>query len=115
MRFAAAAAEGKKLFTITHSKIEPRDYASAEETANELLKAVGGQRLEVGAQPAKVTLPATVGVWSKEAERWLEQTTEARLGGLHVRGYVGQTPEHHMAHLVQMSVTVLPELNERWK
>jgi|GEM_PF-494451 len=114
LRFASEAAEGRKLFTITHSEIEPREYASAGETANELLRAVGAQRLEVQGAPPKVTLPATIGVWSREAERWLRQTTEARLGGLHVRGYVGHTAEHHMAHLVQMSVTVLPELAERW-
>jgi hypothetical protein len=48
-------------------------------------------------------------------KRYLEQTTEAHKGGLHVRGYVGQTPDHHIAQLVQMSTTVLPELAERWK
>jgi hypothetical protein len=41
--------------------------------------------------------------------------SEARLGGLHVRGYGGETPEHHMSHLLQMAATVLPELSERWK
>ncbi|HSN98509.1 MAG TPA: hypothetical protein VLS89_09425, partial [Candidatus Nanopelagicales bacterium] len=63
----------------------------------------------------KVSMPSTAGVWSKEAERWLRQTTEARREGLRIRGYVGETPEDHMAHLVKMSVTVLPELAERWK
>jgi hypothetical protein len=51
----------------------------------------------------------------KHAERWLEQTTQARAGGMLVRGYVGKSPEHHMAHLIQMSVTVLPDLAERWQ
>ncbi len=31
-----------------------------------------------------------------------------------VRGYRGETPEHHMAHLLQMGATVLPELASRW-
>ena len=92
-----------------------REYASAEETADVLLAEISGKRVEKREAPPKVSLPSTVGVWSKEAERWLEQTTEAQVGSFHVRGYVGQTPEHHMAHLVQMSVTVLPELAARWK
>lgn len=115
IRFAKEAAEGRKLFTITHSEIKPLAYASAAETAGELLRAVGAERAEARVEPPRVTMPALVGIMAKEAERWLQQTTEARLGDLHVRGYVGQTPEHHMAHLVQMSVTVLPELAERWK
>jgi len=32
-----------------------------------------------------------------------------------VRGYRGNTPEHHMAHLLQMGATVMPELAERWR
>jgi hypothetical protein len=40
-------------------------------------------------------------------------TGEARVGGLHVRGFRGNTPEHHMAHLLQMGATVLPELSAR--
>ncbi len=42
-------------------------------------------------------------------------TTEASVGELHVRGFRGNTPEHHMAHLLQMASTVLPELVERWR
>jgi hypothetical protein len=62
-----------------------------------------------------VTLPTALAALPKPQEVWLEQTSEAKKGGLHVRGYSGQTPEQHMAHLVQMSVTVLPELAERWR
>jgi hypothetical protein len=115
VRFAKEAAAGRKLFTITHSEIDPIDYASVAQTSDALLRAVGAERSQVSDEPPRVTLPASVGVVAKEAERWLKQTTEARIGAFHVRGYVGQTPAHHMAHLVQMSVTVLPELAERWK
>ena len=115
VRFAKNAAEGKKLFTITHSDIRTLEYASTTETSDELLKATGLERSRAKETPPKVTLPASVGAMSKEAEQWLQQTTEARKGGFHVRGYVGQTPEHHMTHLIQMSVTVLPELADRWR
>jgi hypothetical protein len=115
IRFAREAADGKKLFTITHSEIKTEDYASASETADALIRATDAERSPAAEAPPKVSLPSMAGVWSKDAERWLEQKTEAKKGGFHVRSYVGQTPEHHMAHLVQMSVTVLPELAERWK
>ena len=115
-RFAKEAAEGKKLFTMTHSDTKPVEYASTLETSDAVLQLLGVERASVHETPSRVTLPASVGVMgAKKKERWLEQTTEARKGGLHVRGYVGQTAENHIAHLVQMSVTVLPELAERWK
>ncbi|NUQ78800.1 MAG: hypothetical protein HUU21_35185, partial [Polyangiaceae bacterium] len=115
IRFAKAAAEGKVLFTVTHSEIKTLEYASTRETADVLLRAVGASRSPSSEAPPKVTLPSTVGVVPKDSQQWLAPTTEARLGGLHVRGFTGQTPEHHMAHLIQMSVTVLPELAERWQ
>ena len=52
---------------------------------------------------------------SKKLEKRLEPTTEGRVGDLHIRGYKGNTPEHHMAHLFQMGATVLPELERRWR
>ena len=45
----------------------------------------------------------------------MEPVSEATVGTFHVRGYRGNTPEHHMAHLLQMSATVLPELVARWQ
>jgi hypothetical protein len=45
----------------------------------------------------------------------MKPTTEAHAGALHVRGYTGETPEHHMAHLIQMASIALPYLAERWK
>jgi hypothetical protein len=113
MRFAKEAAEGKKLFTMTHSATRPPEYASVTETADVILKSLGVERIETTDTPPQVTLPATEGVMTKK--RYLEQTTEARKGGLRVRGYVGQTPDHHISHIVQMSATLLPELAERWK
>ncbi|WP_156040803.1 hypothetical protein [Chondromyces apiculatus] len=115
LRFAEEAALGHKLFTITHSFVEPRAYASVEETANALLAAVGAHRLGRYGEPPHVALPSLANVWAKDAERWLEQTNEAHRGGFHVRGYMGNSPEHHMAHLIQMSVIALPDLVAHWK
>jgi hypothetical protein len=115
VRVAREATEGRKLFTITHSDTIPIDYASTTETADVLLRETAVRRVEASETPPKVTLASAVGAMPKKTEQWLVQKTEARQGSLHVRGYQGQTPEHHMAHLIQMSVTVLPELAERWK
>ncbi|MDI3283523.1 hypothetical protein [Polyangium sp. 15x6] len=115
-RFAKLAAEGKRLFSITHSDIGGTEYASSGESADALLRDVGAERAPAQATPPRVTTKAALTAFNKGAqETRLEQTTEAKKGGLHVRGYSGQTPDQHMAHLVQMSVTVLPELAERWK
>jgi len=115
VKFARAAAEGDKLFTITHSEAKTTEYASASETADAILERLGVTRSPASATPPQVNLAAAAGAIPKSAQQWLEQTTEAQARGLHVRGYEGKTPEHHMAHLIQMSVTVLPELVERWQ
>ena len=116
LRFAKLAAEGKRLFTITHSDIGGTTYASTAETADALLQEVGAERTPASDTPPRVTTKTALAAFNKGAqETRLEQKTEGKKGGLHVRGYSGQTPDQHMAHLVQMSVTVLPELAERWK
>ena len=46
--------------------------------------------------------------------RPLEPLTEARAGGLVVRGYAGAQEQYHVMHLVQMSVTGLPDLVQHW-
>ena len=52
---------------------------------------------------------------AKKLEKRMEPVSEATVGSFHVRGYRGNTPEHHMAHLFQMGATVLPELVQRWQ
>jgi hypothetical protein len=115
VRFVKEAAEGRKLFSITHSDTETYGYASTQEVADVLLREVGRDRAPKAGTPPRVTLAAAAGAVPKSTEKWLEQSSEGRVEGMIVRGYTGRSPEHHMAHLIQMSVTVLPDLVERWK
>lgn len=114
---ARSAADDRLLFSITHTEIVPPDYASAQDTASFLLAAVGARRepADPALAPIHAELKAAEGAVSKRLEKRLEPLTEARLGSLHVRGFRGNTPEHHMAHLLQMTTTVVPELAERWR
>lgn len=117
-RAAQLAASGQLLFTITHSEIDPITYASSSATASYLLGAAAGHPVErepARDAPPHLRLRAAEGAVSKKLEKQMIPTTEASLGGLHVRGFRGNTPEHHMAHLLQMASTVLPELVERWR
>jgi hypothetical protein len=117
-RAAQLAAAGQLLFTITHSEIDPIAYASSSATATYLLDAAAGRTVEQAPAfeaPPHLHLRAAEGAVSKKLEKQMIPTTEATVGGLHVRGYRGNTPEHHMAHLLQMAATVLPELVTRWR
>jgi hypothetical protein len=115
LRGAKRAAEGRLLFSITHSEIDPGAYAGSYLTAGYLLDAVHGTRGEPLSVPEHVQLKAAEGAVAKKLEKRMEPISEARVGSFHVRGYRGNTPEHHMAHLFQMGATVLPELVEWWK
>jgi hypothetical protein len=115
LKGAKLAAEGRFLFSITHSEIEPEGYAGTYATAGYLLDAVHGTRGAPQPAPEHVQLKAAEGAVSKKLEKRMEPISEARVGSFHVRGYRGNTPEHHMAHLLQMAGTVMPELAERWR
>lgn len=111
---AKRAADGKLLFSITHSEIEPIGYAGTNLTAGYLLGAVKGERGEPGAKPEHLALRAAEGAVAKKLEKRMEPISDSTVGTFHVRGYRGNTPEHHMAHLLQMGATVMPELVARW-
>lgn len=117
MPFTAAAKHAAKnefLFTITHSQIEPVGYAGTYVTAGYLLDQVGGKAGPPSAPPPHLVVVAAEGAVSKKLEKHMEPTSESRVGSFHVRGYKGNTPEHHMAHLLQIGATILPEIVERW-
>jgi hypothetical protein len=113
LRFARAAARGDKLMAITHSEIGENRYATTTETTDAILRDVRAYRERRAAFPPRVETPIARGAMSNP--RWLEQQSEARLGSLSVRGYRGVAEDDHIAHLAQMSVTVLPELVTFWK
>jgi hypothetical protein len=112
---AKRAASGDILFSITHSEIDPIAYAGSQVTAGFLLDAVHGAAGDAQPAPEHVQLKAAEGAVSKKLEKRMEPLTEGSVGSFHVRGYRGNTPEHHMAHLFQMGATVLPELVARWR
>lgn len=112
---ARKAASGDILFSITHSAIDPKAYASTTATADYLLAAAGGRRDAAQPPPRYLSLASMKGAVARDREKTMEPTSEARVGQLVVRGYRGETPEHHMAHLFQMAATVLPDLVARWR
>ena len=113
-RFAERAVRGETLMTITHSEIDPIDYAGTHKTTDALLAAVHVERKDGGVSPAIPPLTTIDGVVPKKKMRLLNPLSEANAGGLHVRGYGGNEPEDHMAHLIQMAATALPDLVEHW-
>jgi hypothetical protein len=118
LRFAESAAGKDKLFIVTHSEIRTHGYSSTSKTASILLAQLGAPRKPLdGASdsPPRVDFDEARKALPKRFDQWLEAKSAANLGDFHVWGYAGRTPEHHMAHLVQMSVTVLPVLVSRWK
>ena len=115
VKYADRAARGERLFVVTHSKIDPIDYASVEQTTDAVLAHLGIERVEVHGTTELPPLQSIVGALPKDKLRSLIPRTEARKGNLIIRGYAGNEPEEHMAHLMQMSDTALPFLVERWK
>jgi hypothetical protein len=114
-RFAKEAVEGRRLFSITHTHITPMgNYAGTRETTDALLRLVDVPRELGGDRPELPLLRSLEGVMPKKSIRPLDPETVAHRGGLVVREYAGDQPEHHMLHLMNMAVTVLPDLKARW-
>lgn len=83
-RFAAEAAADRNLLILTHCDLQPDGYASTRETADDLIRSLGGQRREV---------PPSVGPGT------MHLTSRFDRGGFHVRGYTGTEGRDHMDHL----------------
>ena len=112
LRFARRAVAGDKLFVITHSDVKPTEYAGCRDTTDAMLSRLDVTRHPGGEAPSMPPLASTHGV-PKSKLVPLEPRSEAHAGGLWVRGFGGETPEHHMAHLVMMASVGLPELAKR--
>jgi len=83
VRFARAAAEGRKRMVVSHSAQVPEGYASTTETADFLLAAVQGERGEADE------------TW---AEGW-ELRSRYNRGQLEILGFAGAGAEDHGRHL----------------
>ena len=62
-----------------------------------------------------MTFATAVKAFPAAKPKWLKPTSEVHEGDFHVFAYSGRTPEDHIAHLAQMSESVLPRLKDRWK
>ena len=113
-KFATEAVAGKKLFSITHSDIKPITYAGTHETCDALLADEHVERVPLADAPVMPPLKSIEGVVARKSLRPLEPRTIARSGGLIVRGFAGEQPEDHSAHLFGMAATTLPDLVEHW-
>jgi hypothetical protein len=116
--FARRAAAGEKLMLVTHSTIETDGYASTTQTSNALLAALGIDRRAVtsrASSPKPVQFREALWAFPPGERRWLSIASEARQGNLTVLGCNGNGKGDHIAHLAQMSETVLPPLVERWR
>lgn len=88
LRFARLAAEGRKRMVVSHSAQVPEGYASTTETADFLIRSLGGARTE-------------------ETAAWaggLTLNSHYRSGRLEILGFTGVGPEDHMRHLRALGV-----------
>jgi hypothetical protein len=97
-RFAEKAARSEKLMTITHSGIEPMEYAGTAETALALSEAVHA--------PTWPVASGNHGMW---------QLTAARRGQFYVEGYAGNDKAAHSQHLYSIGQTSFARLREYWE
>ena len=112
--FGKRAVAGDKLFVLTHSRIQTAGYASAKKSADFLLDELGVERTETDVSPPEVDFDVAVKAFPANGRNWLKGLSSAQKGELYVYGYAGNESEDHIAHLAQMSVTVLPPLKKRW-
>ncbi|MEQ9325595.1 MAG: hypothetical protein RIF41_40895 [Polyangiaceae bacterium] len=113
VELAKMAKDGDKLFVITHSQMMSEEFATAKAVSDAILDAVQIGREPASDSPPRVELRSSKSLFAG-GRVFLEAETTARSGALFVRGYAGKTAGHHVAHLAQMSVTVLPLLVDRW-
>ena len=95
--FAKRAAAGEKFMFVSHSSIDPPDFASTTETAHYLIAAVGGK-------PAAVRRDDPLG---------LELVEYFSRGNLHVRGYAGNDKPDHCAQVATLR-SAYAALGRRW-
>jgi len=96
--FAALAARGERSFFVSHSSIDPPDFASTTECAHYLIASLGGK-------PQPVRRADAFG---------LELVEFYRKGEFQVRGYAGNDRADHCAQLAVLR-DAFAALGARWK
>jgi hypothetical protein len=96
--YAAAAAAGHGIFFVSHSSIDPPDFASTTECAHYLISKLGGKALAV----------------RQEEPLGLELVEYFSQGDFHVRGYAGNDKADHCAQLAVLR-SVYQALGRRWR
>lgn len=95
----AAAAQGDKLFTITHTAIPTSGYPSVEETVGKLLDLTACTK-----ESSNTAGPAG-----------MRGTYVVDRGSFHVKGYAGVLAGDHVKQLQNMGETSWRYLEERWE
>jgi hypothetical protein len=95
--YAARAAASERLFLVSHSSIDPPDFASTTECAHYLIHRLGGQP-----QPVE-----------REDPLGLELVEYFTRGDFHVRGYSGNAKADHCAQLGVLRGAFVA-LGKRW-
>jgi hypothetical protein len=95
--FSGRAAAGERFMLVTHSSIDPIDYASTTESAHYLVAAMGGK-------PQAVRRADALG---------LELVEYFSRGNFHVRGYAGNDKADHCAQLALLR-DAYSALGRRW-
>jgi hypothetical protein len=95
--FAARAAAGERFMFVSHSSIDPSDFASTTECAHYLIGSLGGK-------------PQAV---RREDPFGLELVEYFTRGDFHVRGYAGNDKSDHCAQLAVLR-DVYAALGKRW-
>jgi hypothetical protein len=114
MVFSEKAVAGERLFVITHSAVPTFTYATSGQATDAILDFNQLERTKSTGKPLRAKFGAALRA-SPNYHEGLMPSTEAHRKGFHVYGFKGDKAEHHAAHLVQMSLTVLPPLVERWQ
>lgn len=118
VKFGKRAIAGEKLMMITHTAVETHGYPDTTRSADGLLERLELEREEAAPEvdsPPTTDLASALAAFPSKEREWMHVTSKAERGTFLVWGCKGDDKGDHIAHLAQMSVTVLPPLVKRWK
>ncbi len=97
VEYARRAQQGEKLFVLTHSRIDPKQYPGVGITADALLHELGEQRTEV-----------------REPAGLLTQVGAVDTKGLHVWSFDGRNERTHCAHISLIARALTTVVEPAW-